>query len=317
MVLQTEAEAFWYLPENLTAEQKAALESFKKHLTDEKLLLADHDDDCTLLRFLKARQWHQEPATLMYKNMVEWRAREKVDELYMDYEFPEFQELIEFYPHFYHKLDKFGRPVYIELLGQTDCTKMLTVASQERIMKYHIWTWERLKRLLFPACSRLAARPVMACTVVIDLAGLSLKNFTLTTKHLLGEVARIDQDYYPEHLGAMFIINTPYVFKVIWAVVNPLLEERTRRKITVLGYDYQETLKQAIPEDNLPTFLGGKSECAGAKHSSMGPWQQVEPCKSFSWVPVGGKRLPSGALSSLLSGGSLPEPGAPSPTKAA
>ena len=31
--------------------------------------------------------------------------------------------------------DKYGRPVYIELLGKTDCIKMLKVAEQERIVK--------------------------------------------------------------------------------------------------------------------------------------------------------------------------------------
>ncbi len=43
------------------------------------------------------------------------------------------------------------------------------------------------------------------------------------------------QDYFPEHLGTMFIINAPMIFSAIWAVVNPLLEERTRKKIMVLG----------------------------------------------------------------------------------
>ncbi len=33
----------------------------------------------------------------------------------------------------------------------------------------------------------------------------------------------------------MFIINTPFIFKTIWAFVNPMLEDRTRRKIIVLG----------------------------------------------------------------------------------
>ena len=37
--------------------------------------------------------------------------------------------------------DKYGRPVYIELLGVTDCVKMLQVTPQEQIMHYHIFTW--------------------------------------------------------------------------------------------------------------------------------------------------------------------------------
>ncbi len=31
--------------------------------------------------------------------------------------------------------DKYGRPVYIELLGKIDCVKMLEVTTQEKILK--------------------------------------------------------------------------------------------------------------------------------------------------------------------------------------
>jgi hypothetical protein len=33
----------------------------------------------------------------------------------------------------------------------------------------------------------------------------------------------------------MFIINVPMIFSAIWSVVSPLIEERTRKKIMVLG----------------------------------------------------------------------------------
>lgn len=32
--------------------------------------------------------------------------------------------------------DKYGRPVYIELLGVTDCVKMLQVSPMEQILKW-------------------------------------------------------------------------------------------------------------------------------------------------------------------------------------
>ncbi|KAJ9515290.1 hypothetical protein QJQ45_006593 [Haematococcus lacustris] len=182
--------------------------------------------------------------------------------------------------------DKYGRPVYIELLGGLDCGAMLKAAPLERIMKYHIWTWERMERQLLPACSRLVGHPVITATVIIDLAGLSLRNFTLTAQRLLSTIAKIDQDYYPEHLGTMFIINTSWFFTTIWAVVYPLLEERTRKKIIVLGSNYQDKLKELIPEENLPTFFGGLSPCPD-KQSSQGLWTSEEPCTSSSWLPVG------------------------------
>lgn len=47
--------------------------------------------------------------------------------------------------------------------------------------------------MLYPTVSRMAGKPIMTSTVVLDLAGLSLRHLTSTTRHLLGEVARIDQ----------------------------------------------------------------------------------------------------------------------------
>jgi hypothetical protein len=62
---------------------------------------------------------------------------------------------------------------------------------------YHIWTWERLERVLMPACSAVKGHPVRTCVVVLDLAGLSLKQFNMTTKRLLTAIAKIDQVRYP------------------------------------------------------------------------------------------------------------------------
>lgn len=85
------------------------------------------------------------------------------------------------------------------------------------------------------------------------------------------------QDYYCESLGQMFIINTPTIFRLVWAVVNPLLEERTRRKIVILGSDYLPTITQLIPLENLPECLGGTSK---APVSGVVCWERVygNPC---------------------------------------
>ena len=43
--------------------------------------------------------------------------------------------------------------------------------------------------------------------------------------------SRIGQDYYPEIMGQMFIVNAPFLFTGVWAVVKSFLDERTRNKI--------------------------------------------------------------------------------------
>ena len=45
----------------------------------------------------------------------------------------------------------------------------------------------------------------------------------------------ISQDYYPEILGRMFILNTPMLFSMVWKVVKPMLDQKTRDKISMEG----------------------------------------------------------------------------------
>ncbi|GAX78312.1 hypothetical protein CEUSTIGMA_g5754.t1 [Chlamydomonas eustigma] len=247
-----EKHVFWYL--HLTEEQQKAYDVLHQKLVASKVLVAGADDKWTLLRFLKARQYDPDKATLMYMNMAKWRVEHDVETLYKKLEYPELDAVVPYLAHFYHKVDRFGRPVYIELVGKHDCTKMMEVTTEKRLVDYHIFHWERFHKLLIPACSKLAEKKIVAATVILDLAGLGLFSFNQVTRTLLTTLAKIDQDYYPESLGIMFIINTPFIFKTIWAFVNPMLEERTRKKI-----DYLSTVAEVIPVENLPTIFGGKS----------------------------------------------------------
>ncbi|KXZ42758.1 hypothetical protein GPECTOR_120g425 [Gonium pectorale] len=213
----------------------------------------------------------------MYKDMRAWRVENGVNGLFQSdpqgLAYPNTQQLLQVYPHFYFNTDKYGRPVYIELLGRTDAAALFATISVEDLIRYHIWTWERYLRQYLPACSKAAGRHICTTTVIIDLAGLSLLNFNSATQKLLTAFSKIDQDYYPEHLGTMFVINTPLIFRGIWAAVQPLLQERTRKKIIILGTDYLPELTKMVPIERLPTIFGGTAPLDPSYRSS-GPWQE-------------------------------------------
>lgn len=46
-------------------------------------------------------------------------------------------------------------------------------------------------------------------------------------KHFTKLTSRITQDYYPEIMGKMYIINSGFFFKGIWAIVKPWLDPVT------------------------------------------------------------------------------------------
>ena len=80
------------------------------------------------------------------------------------------------------------------------------------------------------------------------------------------------QNYFPEHLGQMFIVNAPFIFRAMWAVISPWLEPRTQVKIQVISSEKssRQTLLAAIPAENLIKRLGGLSEVDIL--ADEGPW---------------------------------------------
>ena len=47
-------------------------------------------------------------------------------------------------------------------------------------------------------------------------------------------------------------MNVPYVFRLFWAIVKPIIPARTLGRIHFLGDNYQEELLKYIPAENLP-----------------------------------------------------------------
>ncbi|RKO94996.1 cellular retinaldehyde-binding/triple function, partial [Caulochytrium protostelioides] len=87
------------------------------------------------------------------------------------------------------------------------------------------------------------------------------------------QISSIGQNYYPEMMGKMFIINVPMLFTAVWAVVKQFLDEVTVSKISILGSGYKSELLKLIDPANLPAQYGGTCTCAnGCDVSDIGPW---------------------------------------------
>jgi hypothetical protein len=83
----------------------------------------------------------------------------------------------------------------------------------------------------------------------------------MPTINMLNMLTEIDLNYYPETLGRLFLVNTPSTFVVLWKIVKTWLDAGTIDKVKILGTDYQSTLLEHIPAENLPSYLGGTCTC--------------------------------------------------------
>lgn len=77
--------------------------------------------------------------------------------------------------------------------------------------------------------------------------------------------------------GRFYIINAPYIFTTVWAVVKGWLDPVTTEKIQIIGSNSVAELGKQIPLENLPSLVGGKCECpGGCAMSDAGPWKTPE-----------------------------------------
>ncbi|XP_019155892.1 PREDICTED: phosphatidylinositol/phosphatidylcholine transfer protein SFH11 isoform X2 [Ipomoea nil] len=314
-ILHPPIETYWYLPpqeeSNKAPKQQRSRRlsfSFKRRLRKSKslqmILQGSHDpkdeekvdsfrdfifpdiplsgkqfDYHTLLRFLRMRDYDMVKAKEMFLNYLKWREEFRVDAICKEFKYEEYREVKGLYPHGFHGVDRYGRPIYIDRVGMVDINKLLEVTTIERFVKYHVSEQEKTLNLRYPACSLAAKKHIASTTSILDVKDVGMSNFSKPARYLFLEIQKIDSNYYPETLHRLFIINAGSGFKVLWKAIRAFLDQRTLAKIQVLGNNYLKNLVEVIDPSNLPTFLGGNCTCSehgGCLSSDKGPWNDPE-----------------------------------------
>ncbi|MED6109428.1 hypothetical protein PIB30_033507 [Stylosanthes scabra] len=230
------------------AQEETVVLEFRQKLIDRGSLPPKLDDYHTLLRFLKARDFNIEKTIQMWEEMLNWRKEYGTDTILEDFEYEELEEVLQYYPQGYHGVDKEGRPVYIERLGNAHPSRLMRITTIDRYLKYH-----------------------------------GMKNFTRTAANLLAAMTKIDNNYYPETLHRMYVVNAgPGFKKMLWPAAQKFLDSKTIAKIQILEPKALCKLLEVIDSSQLPDFLGGSCTCpneGGCLRSNKGPWNDPDIMK--------------------------------------
>ncbi|CAI9784454.1 unnamed protein product [Fraxinus pennsylvanica] len=255
------------------------VDKFRELLFVEGQLQVKHFDYHTLLRFLRMRDFDLMKAKDMFLQYLKWREEFHVDAIAKEFKFEEYPEVKKCYPHGFHGVDRYGRPVYIERIGMIDLDTFLQVTSIERFLKHHVSEQEKTLNWRYPACSLAAKKHIASTTSILDVKDVGLSKFSKPARYLFMEIQKIDSSYYPETLHQLFIINAGSAFRVLWKAIRAFLDPRTLAKIRVLGTDYKSSLLEVIDPSTLPIFLGGNCTCAEygcCLLSDKGPWNDPQ-----------------------------------------
>lgn len=195
----------------------------------------------------------------MFQEFINWRVENEVDMAFIKYDLTNIPKVREIHQAGYYGTDREGRPFYVD----RPCTahpieELLKVASAEELSRNYIRDYEYLIHVRLPACSRAAGRKIENILSVIDLNGLTMGMFKEKSREFLKIPTAITQNYYPEIMHQMHIVNAPFVFKAIWVIVKGFLAKETVAKIKTHGTKYHDKLFELVDPENVPEEIGGK-----------------------------------------------------------
>ena len=90
-------------------------------------------------------------------------------------------------------------------------------------------------------------------TSIIDMEGLSLAHRSALP--VLNACMTLDSAYYPEFIGKLFILNTPFLAPLVYNAVSPFVPREVRERMHIVSDIHQ--LSQHIAPDQLPVELDG------------------------------------------------------------
>lgn len=239
----------------LTATDASNLRELGRRLRD-----LDHrkNNPGDVVRFLQARPGDVDAAESMFREMVMWRHRNKVDTILKDYRPP--QELVDHFPGaILHSLDKDGDPVMVVRTGVTDGASMLMRFGKHEMLRHAIWLRELINTGdWIKKYEQEQKRPVKRVLIIEDVYRLpllhSVSNRPLIDMHR--EVMRLDQDNYPETAKKIIVIRAPSLFTTVWSIVQHFLDPGVRQKVVLCGmHNYKEVLSEHVDLKILPDCM--------------------------------------------------------------
>lgn len=152
---------------------------------------------------------------------------------------------------------KNGHPCYWEKTGYIQSTFQTVKKhfSNIELLQYHIMSNEICEnRFLF--ATKKFGQTVNKMIVVFDMSHVQI-TLDMDSIWYVKQILQVDQNYYPERLYKLFIINCPWYFPALYGMFKPFIDQRTRDKINIFSNDYLPAMLEIIDISEIPVEYGG------------------------------------------------------------
>ncbi|XP_068084830.1 clavesin-2-like [Anabrus simplex] len=223
-----------------TARQE--LESFRNMVAAEANLHV-RTDDAFLLRFLRARKFNCTKAFHMLQRYYVMKLRSP--ELFKVPRPSEKSYILEMQvQNMLEDRDSYGRRVYIFRVEKCDAAAV----SIEDIFRTNVMALEHIVEE--------PETQIAGLTVIVDMNGFGLQHAKFLSPYYARRTVEVIQETFPLRFKGFHVINQPFYFDAVFAVLKPFLKEKIRRRIYFHGRDLS-SLHAFIKPDILPAEYGG------------------------------------------------------------
>ncbi|CAH1175807.1 unnamed protein product [Phaedon cochleariae] len=208
---------------------------------DTNIRVPDHDK--FLVRFLRARKFDSKKAFHMLRRY--YLMKIKCPELFGCPLPSQSETMFQLQAqNMLSQRDQLGRRVYIIRVDNFDSSK----AAIEEVF--------RTNTLALENAVREPETQIAGLVVILDMAGLSLQHAKFFTPYYAKKMVELVQETFPLRFKGFHIVNEPFYFDAVVAVLKPFLKEKIRKRIILHGSDIS-SLHAFVPIDILPTEYGG------------------------------------------------------------
>lgn len=259
--------------DNITPEVRERIEELRKIFKKDLEEFPEINTDWYLLRYLRSRNCDLKKASTMFGKFLEFRKKNKPN-IVKNHIFDR-DKIKSIYFRGLYNIGKDGCPIIIEKTGKSKIIELLNYLNEDDLDDFFIQIYERLFYIIFPICSSKAKKRIDKVHVILDLRGIKIRklfNPNSKFKKFLKNFVHFTQNYYPEIMNKMIIVNAPRIFSFFWSFVKKFLDKSTSDKIKICsGSGIKEILK-ICEIKNLPKFLGGTCEIPLC--DEPGPWKK-------------------------------------------